>query len=400
MSYLEDMMQGLEKHQEVPEKVLNRVELVLENLPDKKKRVRRIWQRQAAAAAVAVAISGVFCYSYPALAAKIPLIGKIFERVEESVPFSGDYSEKAETLVTPEDVTESPMMVTDAGIGVTASEVYCDGVSVFLAMQVEVPESDILEIPSHTLNGKETTADGMYLRGTWMLEGEDPKMLDVRMLEGKVMDEHTFAGMLKLDLAEKELETGTLKLCLTSIGWDEETAETEDISENIRVDGTWDFSVPFTVDKESVREIAVNQEQNGYTIQKLIVSPYQVVSYVKAPLSNVEKQITRADYESKLGLSEGEEDETLSYEDFVAQYQKPVMQPCETVICNQNGELLFANDNSTTSGTTTFAVDKKELQTLYIYVLTDVENYLHEDGSLNQELLREQAVVSAEVNLF
>lgn len=400
MSYLENMMQGLEKHQEVPEKVLNRVELVLENLPDKRKRVRRIWQRQAAAAAVAVAISGVFCYSYPALAAKIPLIGKIFERVEESVPFSGEYSEKAETLVTPEDVTESPMMVTDAGIGVTASEVYCDGVSVFLAMQVEVPESDILEIPSHTLNGKETTADGMYLRGTWMLEGEEPKRLDARMLEGKVMDEHTFAGMLKLDLAEKELETGTLKLCLTSIGWDEETAETEDISENIRVDGTWDFSVPFTVDKESVREIAVNQEQNGYTIQKLIVSPYQVVSYVKAPLSNVEKQITRADYESKLGLSEGAEDERLSYEDFVAQYQKPVMQPCETVICNQNGELLFAYDNSTTSGTTTFAVDKKELQTLYIYVLTDVENYLHEDGSLNQELLREQAVVSAEVNLF
>lgn len=400
MSYLEEMMKGLEKNQEVPEKVINRVELVLENLPDKKERVRRSWQRQVAAATMAIVISGVFCYSHPALAAKIPLIGKIFERVEESVPFSGDYSEKAETLVTPEDVAESQMMVTDAGISVTASEVYCDGVSVFLAAQVEVSEENILKIPSHTLNGKTTTADGMYLRGTWMLEGEEPKMLNARMLEGKMVDKHTFVGMLKLDLEEKKLEAGTLKLQLTSIGWDQEAVETEDISENIRVDGAWSFTVPFTVDKESVKEIAVNQEQNGYTIQKIIVSPYQVVSYVKAPLSNVEKQISRADYEGKLGLAEGEEDETLSYEDFVAQYQKPVMQPCETVICNQEGELLFANDSSTTSGTTTFAVDKKELQKLYIYVLTDVENYLHEDGSLNRELLTEQAVVSAEVNLF
>ena len=102
MSYLEDIMQGLEKNQEVPKHVQDKVELVLENLPDKKRKVRKNWQRQTAAAAVMVAISGVLCYSYPTLAARIPLIGKIFEQVEESVPFSGDYSEKAETLIAPE----------------------------------------------------------------------------------------------------------------------------------------------------------------------------------------------------------------------------------------------------------------------------------------------------------
>ena len=401
MSYLEDIMQGLEKNQEVPKHVQDKVELVLENLPDKKRKVRKNWQRQtAAAAAVMVAISGVLCYSYPTLAARIPLIGKIFEQVEESVPFSGDYSEKAETLIAPEDMEGSKMIVTDAGICVTASEVYCDSVSVFLAAQIEVPEENILKIPSHTLNGKEATADGMYLRGTWMLEGEEQRMLNARMLEGKVIDEHTFAGVLKLDLEDKELKTGTLNLQLTSIGWDQDGTESLDISENMRVDGVWNFTIPFTVDGESVKEIVVNQEENGYTIQKIIVSPYQVVSYVKAPLSRVEKEITRADYERKLGLAEGEEDKTLSYEDFLAEYQTPKMQPCETVICNQDGEFLFANDSSTTSGITTFAVDKKELRTLSVYVLTDVEDYCNEDGSLNRELLSARAVVAAEVDLF
>ena len=99
-------------------------------------------------------------------------------------------------------------------------------------------------------------------------------------------------------------------------------------------------------------------------------------------------------------MAEGEEDKTLSYEDFLAEYQTPKMQPCETVICNQDGEFLFANDSSTTSGITTFAVDKKELRTLFVYVLTDVEDYWNEDGSLNRELLRARAVVAAEVDLF
>ena len=41
MSYLEDIMQGLEKNQEVPKHVQDKVKLVLENLPDKKRKVRK-----------------------------------------------------------------------------------------------------------------------------------------------------------------------------------------------------------------------------------------------------------------------------------------------------------------------------------------------------------------------
>ena len=67
-----------------------------------------------------------------------------------------------------------------------------------------------------------------------MLEGEEQRMLNARMLEGKVIDEHTFAGVLKLDLEDKELKTGTLNLQLTSIGWDQDGTESLDISENMR----------------------------------------------------------------------------------------------------------------------------------------------------------------------
>lgn len=46
---------------------------------------------RAAAAAVAVAVMGILGLGYfnPVLAAKLPLIGKIFEKVEEEVTYSG-----------------------------------------------------------------------------------------------------------------------------------------------------------------------------------------------------------------------------------------------------------------------------------------------------------------------
>ena len=49
----------------------------------------------------AIACSAVFV-SNPVLAEKIPLIGHIFQTVEEDVTYKGDYSSHAESLVPEE----------------------------------------------------------------------------------------------------------------------------------------------------------------------------------------------------------------------------------------------------------------------------------------------------------
>ena len=59
---------------------------------------------KGAAAAVAAAVIGISGLGYfnPVLAAKIPLIGKIFEKVEDDIVYSGDYTDKG-TVLTNED---------------------------------------------------------------------------------------------------------------------------------------------------------------------------------------------------------------------------------------------------------------------------------------------------------
>ncbi|MBD5550284.1 MAG: DUF4179 domain-containing protein, partial [Lachnospiraceae bacterium] len=61
---------------------------------DKMKKFGKIGMAAAAAAAAAVIGIGGLGYVNPVLAAKIPLIGKIFEKVEDDVIYSGDYTDK------------------------------------------------------------------------------------------------------------------------------------------------------------------------------------------------------------------------------------------------------------------------------------------------------------------
>ena len=98
------------------------------------KKFGKIGKGTAAAAAAAVVGTLGLGYFNPVLAAKIPLIGKIFEEVGDDATYSGDYAEK-KTVLTNEDyggkLDTSDYTVSDQGITLTASEAYCDGYSIF-----------------------------------------------------------------------------------------------------------------------------------------------------------------------------------------------------------------------------------------------------------------------------
>lgn len=409
MSYFEHIIHKLQQDQHIPKQVLEKRDEILVNLPDDNQSgiKRKGHKGIAVAAAVLLGISIFFCGSNPAIAAKIPFIGKIFEKVEEDVPFAGDYSKKAESLTVEEvgdldssSTKKDEWSVTDAGITITATEIYCDGLSIFLSAQVRVDQGGLQAIPSYHVIGKDTESAMLYVDGNWSVvhEGDQQTLNQVR-LEGKVLDDCTFIGMMKLDMTEKDMEQGTLYLQMSTIGWDDMTTEsTQDISASHQINGQWSFAIPFHVDTEATKEFEVKQEKDGFAIQNVFVSPYQVVTYIETPTTIIEKTITRTDYEKKLGLQEGEEAPDMSYEQFVDAYgTSKKVTPCETVICNQDGEILPAQEMSTTAGTTVFAVNGKEITTLHVYLFIDSDEKSDYQGIIDMEDAKNRAIVSAEI---
>ena len=78
-----------------------------------------------AASLVAVTTLGIV---NPALAAKLPIVGSVFESIEKNIHFPGNYSQYATS------VNETAY---SNGIGITLSEILCDGQSLYVTYIIE-----------------------------------------------------------------------------------------------------------------------------------------------------------------------------------------------------------------------------------------------------------------------
>ena len=161
------------------------------------------------------------------------------------------------------------------------------------------------------------------------------------------------------------------------------------------------FDIPFSVDTELVKEIGVGQESEGYTLEKVFISPYQVVTYVDVP--HEEREITREEYEALMTeKTGGTEDRGITYEEYVEQAGK-IYPFWNTVICNQDGEMLFSNPEDV--GKTVAAVDGKDISVLNIFVFDDadadleVEKSRLDNGTVDMKRAKDLAVISAEIEV-
>lgn len=396
MKHYEEMIEGLQKDIDVPEEVQRKFEQALSALPEKdgkSKRRNSIWVKMAAAAAAVVFVGTGICYTNPALAAKIPVIGKIFEQVEEKVTFKGDYSGKGEILTEEGTLMQEGMeaeegeldaalyFAKDQGVEITASEIYCDGLSLFLTAEITVEEGKLTNIPGYEYiqeNGIEDEHLILYTRGSWKLEGEKESVeLMNDHFEGVVLDDNTFIGMLKLDLAKTELSEGVLNLSLSRIGYDDiEMTMDEDISESHKIDGSWEFSIPFHVDNENVKEVELGKKlESGYALEKVVVSPYQMVVYGTAPYT---------------ALSEEEFSEQQGsyafYDVVIYDADGKALEPCDI-------RLPAGGDSSIRS---VFPVKNRDVSDVQIYMFDDFEHYIDaQKGDL--DAAKDTAVLSMEV---
>lgn len=182
----------------------------------KKRSFRGVYR--AAGAAAAVFAAGVFCVSNPALAAKIPVIGHIFEQMGDQASFPGDYGSVATVLQTEGDQTKeagstakeesedtvqvqaavSEYTQTSGDLTVSLSEVYGNSEALYLSMQIVSEEGFEPERCMVNQNGNPILA----LRGEigFSFLGEAQHFLSY--LDGSFLDDHTYAGMMRLDLSD------------------------------------------------------------------------------------------------------------------------------------------------------------------------------------------------------
>lgn len=348
----------------------------------------------AAVAAVVIGVGGLG-YFNPVLAAKIPLIGKIFEKVADDATYSGDYTEK-KTVLTNEDsagnLDTSDYTVFDQGITLTASEAYCDGYSIFLTVNIESEDADFTHIPEHYTGMNVTdnrTAAGFYIGGTWSVNGSSPEWLD-NTFDGEVIDSHTFAGMLKINLAEKHTGSGELSLNVNGLGYDDDRMlDGEEISASHWTDGSWNIAIPFVVNTTDVKTIEVGEKKGNITLEDIVVSPYQVIVHATTP--GEQRELTD-DRREKLLSQDPDMTDAEMFELLGWSYE-----PCYTICFNQDGELLYSD--AEVAGRAGFAVQGKEIKTLHIFIFDNLDDWsLMEQEGMNSNAA-DRAVITKEIRV-
>ena len=196
------------------------------------KRLRRsriILRYSAVAATALIAIcAGVLLVSDPSLAAKLPLVGRIFSMVQEKVSYKGDFSNNAEVYVEQDaaaaqggDVTrvsesetdatsgtleDSPYVQTSNGLTVTISEANCSTQALYLALCIENEEA-FPEDFRETMNMGDYHMMYMKSDSYYNVQGLGKEYRGAEngypgpyYMEGEFVDDHTFTGIIRIPL--------------------------------------------------------------------------------------------------------------------------------------------------------------------------------------------------------
>lgn len=358
-------------------------------------KLRNIKKISAAAIAASVIGIGGLGYFHPVLAAKIPLIGKIFEKVEDRITYSGDFTDK-ETVLTKENsagnLDSQNYSASDSGIKLTASEVYCDGYSIFLTVNIEAEDADFTHIPEHYTGMSTTenkTAAGFYIGGTWSVDGNTPERFK-NTFEGQVIDKHTFAGMLKMDLTQKAADSGELRLNVNGLGYDDDRmTDNEDISASHWTDGNWKIVLPFEVKKTEVKTVEVGEKKGNITLDNVVVSPYQVLVHTTTP--KMQRELTQERREKLLSKDPDMTDAQM-FELLGSSYE-----PCYTICFNQDGERLYPDME--VAGRAGFAVQGKEIKTLYVFIFDSFDDCIQMEEEGMNSSAADKAVLVKEIQV-
>ncbi|MDD6794649.1 MAG: DUF4179 domain-containing protein [Clostridiaceae bacterium] len=250
----------------IPDNIDEFIDRGIKNAIKKSKKKRIKVRALKIVATFTIFIVGVGITS-PATAAKIPIIGNVFETIEKDIYFPGAYSEYA---------TSINQTVHSNGIDMTMSEILCDGESLYVTYIVESKKPfKYTSWGDEPLSMNQLITNEEYNKVDFTDEKLDNS--GIAGLEGKFVDENTFVGMERYKLTSLNTEVPdefTFQVKYTSIlthSLDEERIKDE-------VTGTWAFKVPVKVNKDISKEIKLNNVgNNAISFDSVILTPFETI---------------------------------------------------------------------------------------------------------------------------
>ena len=218
-----DFQKKLQKDIEMPEIVhehINQAYRLIENnavLQKKASKDPYHWMKSggriAGGMAAVLAVGFVFCAINPVMAKNIPVVGGLFEILQDNVSFFGDFSDHATTLEavdgTKTDSSETDGAKTDHanndaiytktadGLTITCSEVYANSQAIYVTMQFK---SDKPFPKTETGAESGTPVIDLDMTGGVDFNAEADPVIDGQV-EGKFLDDNTYACIFRYDLA-------------------------------------------------------------------------------------------------------------------------------------------------------------------------------------------------------
>lgn len=297
MRNFEDFVDGLNRDTTIPDLVNHRIDETLQRLDSRESKKGFHVSKIAVSAACVLLAFGVLFVSNFAAASDLPIIGDIFKKVQNQIIYSGDYSNKKMVIAdknksATEIVDKSKATIysaQDQDIKLTVSEVYSDGFSIFATMKMEsrkydFSKTEVLQNGTQAINLAVSYGVNQDI---------DPYDYDL-LLDGRNEGKNAFIGVVKFDKAETSAENGNVNILVRNISiFDEEEEE-----ENIK--GEWKLKIPYETDRENIREIPIQEKTDaGLSIEKLFLSPYQMVVFSKTPENNTFYETAAFDQDGK-----------------------------------------------------------------------------------------------------
>lgn len=237
-----DFQEKLQKDTEIPvivhERINQAYRLIEDNTTIQKKAPKepyhwmRIGGRIAGGVAAVLAVGFVFYMTDPVMAKNIPVVGGLFETLQNNVSFFGDFADHATTLeavggaetegnngaenesTTKADVNgqgstdtnavdtaakeETAYTKTSDGLTITCSEVFANSQAVYVTMQLK---SDTAFPETETLAESGTPIINLDMTGGVDFNEDADPIIDGQV-EGQFLDDNTYACIFRFDLAQ------------------------------------------------------------------------------------------------------------------------------------------------------------------------------------------------------
>lgn len=253
----------------IPNNIDDRIKIGIEKAILEKEKTNRIKKNRKvgtiAASLIAILTLGI---TNPALATKIPIIGSVFEVIEKNIYFPGEYSQYA---------TSVNEVAYSNGIGITLSEILCDGQSLYITYIVENEEPF-----KYTSWGESGLMDMNQLLTNEAYNKVDftDKELDntgFSGLEGKFIDENTFIGVQQYHLSTLETKIPDEFTFQTKISVIQNYGVNDSDKDYTKL-GTWAFKVPVKVNRDLRRVVNLDNVENGVAkINSLSITPFDMI---------------------------------------------------------------------------------------------------------------------------